>query len=157
MFALLFLFVSERCGTINIVTESSKQVAAVMSQLKMVIRANYSNPPAHGARVVGIILSDAALFEEWKQELKGMSGRIIEMRSVLYNALTKLNTPGDWNHIKTQIGMFSCQEDRHNIHAVLTVYFHFSRSCFFLLPMCHASDVFSLSLSLSILFSQSLV
>jgi aspartate aminotransferase len=54
--------------------------------------------------VVGIILSDSALFEEWKQELKGMSGRIIKMRTVLYDALVKLNTPGDWNHIKTQIG-----------------------------------------------------
>jgi len=106
-FAKNFGLYNERCGTINIVVDTPKQTAAVMSQLKMVIRANYSNPPAHGARVVGIILSDPALFNEWKEELKGMSGRIIRMRSVLYDALKKLNTPGDWNHIKTQIGMFS--------------------------------------------------
>lgn len=77
------------------------------SQLKMVIRANYSNPPAHGARVVSVVLSDPALFEEWKVELKGMSGRIIQMRRVLYDALIALKTPGDWTHITSQIGMFS--------------------------------------------------
>ena len=88
-------------------TESPKQIAAVTSQLKMVIRANYSNPPAHGARVVAVVLSDPALFEEWKVELKGMSGRIIQMRRVLYDALVALKTPGDWTHITSQIGMFS--------------------------------------------------
>ena len=113
------------------------------------IRANYSNPPAHGARVVSVIFSNPALFEEWKAELKGrcfrlqlqqqricdrlnccglacilffgffslllfsvalasgMSGRIIKMRKVLYDALVSLNTPGDWTHITSQIGMFS--------------------------------------------------
>lgn len=106
-FAKNFGLYNDRIGTISIVTESKSQVAAVMSQLKMIIRANYSNPPAHGARIVKAVLSDPALFEEWKQELRGMSGRIIQMRSVLYDALVKLNTPGDWNHIKTQIGMFS--------------------------------------------------
>jgi len=106
-FAKNFGLYNERCGTINIVLDNPKTVAAVNSQLKMVVRANYSNPPAHGARVVSVILSDPALFEEWKVELKGMSGRIIKMRSVLYDALVALKTPGDWNHIKTQIGMFS--------------------------------------------------
>jgi aspartate/tyrosine/aromatic aminotransferase len=56
---------NERAGTINIVVSRPETVAAVSSQLKMVIRANYSNPPAHGARVVATILSDKALFEEW--------------------------------------------------------------------------------------------
>jgi len=88
-FAKNFGLYNERCGTINLVVAKKELAAAATSQLKMVIRANYSNPPAHGARVVSIVLSDPKLYEEWKIELKGMSGRIIEMRQVLFDALKK--------------------------------------------------------------------
>lgn len=70
-FAKNFGLYNERIGTISIVTSSAKEATAVLSQLKMVIRPNYSNPPAYGARLVSVILSDPKLVEEWKQELKG--------------------------------------------------------------------------------------
>jgi aspartate/tyrosine/aromatic aminotransferase len=98
---------NERAGTISFVCSSSAQAKAVLSQVKMVIRPNYSNPPAHGARIVKIVLSDPALYAEWKEELKGMSGRINAMRKELRAELEKSRTPGDWSHITSQIGMFS--------------------------------------------------
>ncbi len=79
----------------------------MMSQLDVLIRNLYSNPPKHGANIVRTILSDPKLYQEWKDELKGMAGRIQSMRSALFNELTKLQTPGNWTHITSQIGMFS--------------------------------------------------
>jgi len=96
-----------RVGTLSIVCEDSKKAAAVSSQLEILIRASYSNPPAHGARIVEIVLNDKELSEEWKGELKLMSGRIIQCRKLLLEELKRLGTPGDWTHITSQIGMFS--------------------------------------------------
>ena len=106
-FAKNFGLYNERAGTINIVCSSAAQAKSVLSQVKMVIRPNYSNPPAHGARIVAIVLSDPALYAEWKEELKGMSGRINGMRQQLRGELERSKTPGDWSHITSQIGMFS--------------------------------------------------
>jgi len=106
-FAKNFGLYNDRVGTVSIVSNNAANAKAVLSQLKLVIRPNYSNPPAHGARIVGIILSDPALYAEWKVELKGMSQRIQDMRKVLFDELKRLGTPGDWTHIMTQIGMFS--------------------------------------------------
>jgi hypothetical protein len=76
---------NERAGTINIVVSRPETVAAVTSQLKMVIRANYSNPPAHGARVVATILSDKALFEEWSVEsAPASSARLCHIAGIAY-------------------------------------------------------------------------
>ncbi|CAI0654268.1 unnamed protein product, partial [Colletotrichum noveboracense] len=60
-----------------------------------------------GARVASTVLNDPALFAEWEDNLRTMSGRIIEMRKVLRAKLEELGTPGTWNHITDQIGMFS--------------------------------------------------
>jgi len=106
-FAKNFGLYNERAGTINIVCSSQSQAQAVLSQMKMVIRPNYSNPPAHGARIVSIVLNDHALYQEWKSELQGMSGRINSMRKILREELERLKTPGNWSHITSQIGMFS--------------------------------------------------
>ena len=58
---------------------------------------------------VSLILNDPDLFEEWKRDIKTMAGRIIEMRRELYRLLTdELKTPGTWDHITNQIGMFRC-------------------------------------------------
>lgn len=78
-----------------------------MSQFERLQRAEISNPPAYGARIVNIVLNDEALFAEWKENLKYMSSRIIEMRNALRHHLEQLQTPGTWNHITDQIGMFS--------------------------------------------------
>merc|ERR1712070_534352 len=82
-------------------------VKAVMSQLDIIIRNLYSNPPKHGANIVKTVLSDPALYAEWKKELYDMSKRIQDMRKMLHDELTRLATPGSWSHITSQIGMFS--------------------------------------------------
>jgi len=98
---------NERTGTLSFVTESKAQAVAVHSQLCALIRPAYSNPPAHGARIVKKVLADPKLTAEWKEELKYMSGRIDKCRHLLHDELVKLGTPGSWKHIITQIGMFS--------------------------------------------------
>ena len=98
----------ERVGAFSLVTASPEEKARVDSQLKIVIRPMYSNPPLHGARIASTILGDQALNSQWEGEVKGMADRIISMRETLYNTLTNdLKTPGEWSHIKSQIGMFS--------------------------------------------------
>lgn len=67
----------------------------------------YSNPPAFGARIVGTILNDEGLRKDWYECIKIMSNRILRMRRALFDELTRLETPGTWNHIIEQIGMFS--------------------------------------------------
>ncbi|KAJ7631033.1 pyridoxal phosphate-dependent transferase [Roridomyces roridus] len=98
----------ERVGAFSLVTADPEEKARVDSQLKIIIRPMYSNPPAHGARIANTILSSPELYAEWETEVEGMAKRIIDMREKLYNVLTNdLKTPGEWGHIKSQIGMFS--------------------------------------------------
>ncbi|KZO96068.1 PLP-dependent transferase [Calocera viscosa TUFC12733] len=98
----------ERVGLFSLVTSDKEEKARVESQLKILIRPLYSNPPVHGARIAGSILNDPALYKQWEGEVKGMANRIISMRTTLYDLLTSTHkTPGDWAHIKSQIGMFS--------------------------------------------------
>ncbi|KAL1944607.1 hypothetical protein VTO73DRAFT_3037 [Trametes versicolor] len=98
----------ERVGALHVVGASKEAAARITSQLSVLARAEISNPPAHGARLVSLILNDPALFEEWKRDIKTMAGRIIDMRKELHRLLTEeLKTPGNWDHIVNQIGMFS--------------------------------------------------
>eukprot|EP00483_Globobulimina_turgida_P004768 UN04777 len=78
-----------------------------MSQFCSIVRPMYSNPPAHGARIVKAVLSNADNYAFWKTEMQGMSGRILEMRKRLRAKIEDLKTPGTWNHITDQIGMFT--------------------------------------------------
>jgi len=78
-----------------------------MSQLDIIIRNLYSNPPKHGANIVKTVLSSPELYQEWRDELLDMSMRIQDMRKVLFDELTRLETPGTWEHVTDQIGMFS--------------------------------------------------
>ncbi|PVI01525.1 aspartate aminotransferase [Periconia macrospinosa] len=79
----------------------------VGSQLALLQRACISNPPVYGARVVSLILNTPELFDEWAEDLRVMSGRILHMRQQLRIRLEQLGTPGSWQHITDQIGMFS--------------------------------------------------
>ncbi|KAF3446440.1 hypothetical protein FNV43_RR11619 [Rhamnella rubrinervis] len=97
----------ERVGALSIVCKSADVARRVESQLKLVIRPMYSNPPIHGASIVATILRDRDLFNEWTIELKAMADRIISMRKQLFDALKTRGTPGDWSHIIKQIGMFT--------------------------------------------------
>jgi len=106
-FAKNFGLYGERVGTFSLTCGSPAIVDSVMSQMDVIVRNLYSNPPKHGANIVKTVLSDPELYQEWKKELMVMSMRIQDMRKVLYAELVKLGTPGDWTHITSQIGMFS--------------------------------------------------
>lgn len=97
----------ERVGALSIVCKRADVASKVESQLKLVIRPMYSNPPIHGASLVATILKDKDLYNEWTIELKAMADRIITMRQKLFDALVARGTPGDWSHIIKQIGMFT--------------------------------------------------
>ena len=77
------------------------------SQIKILVRPLYSNPPVHGARIASEILSDPALNKQWLGEVKGMADRIITMRALLKKELENLGSKHDWSHITSQIGMFA--------------------------------------------------
>lgn len=97
----------ERIGMVHVVTGSADEAKKVLSQLKMVIRPMYSSPPIHGGLLVTQIVGDKKRFEQWKVELKAMADRILLVRKQLREGLEKKGTPGTWNHITDQIGMFS--------------------------------------------------
>ncbi|KAG9022262.1 Aspartate aminotransferase, cytoplasmic [Tulasnella sp. JGI-2019a] len=98
----------ERVGCLHVVGASRDEADRVRSQLSVLQRSEISNPPAHGARLISLILNDPVLFDEWKVDIKVMAHRIIDMRYQLHAKLTnELKTPGNWDHIINQIGMFS--------------------------------------------------
>ncbi|KDQ55152.1 hypothetical protein JAAARDRAFT_134176, partial [Jaapia argillacea MUCL 33604] len=98
----------ERVGALHVVTPSKDAANRIKSHLSVLQRSEISNPPAYGARIVSLILNDPALFEEWKRDIRTMARRIIDMRKELHELLTqKFKTPGNWDHIINQIGMFS--------------------------------------------------
>ncbi|KAL1302187.1 hypothetical protein AAFC00_002618 [Neodothiora populina] len=110
-YAKNFGLYGERAGCFHFVTgpaSGAKDTAArIGSQLAILQRSEISNPPAYGARVASLILNDEKLFAEWEENLREMSGRIITMRKALREKLDSMGTPGTWNHITDQIGMFS--------------------------------------------------
>ncbi len=98
---------NERVGALLLVARSEKDAAAAQSNVKVAIRANYSNPPSHGADIVTAILGDPALRSQWEEELAGMRARIKDNRARLVDALTARGIPGDWAPIAAQRGMFA--------------------------------------------------
>ncbi|KAF9979560.1 Aspartate aminotransferase, cytoplasmic [Modicella reniformis] len=106
-FSKNFGLYSERAGNLTIVAKSPEVKNRIESQIAKAQRANISNPPAYGARIVSLVLNDGTLYKEWEDNLTTMSDRIKLMRQELVDELTRLGTPGTWNHITDQIGMFS--------------------------------------------------
>ncbi|OXU26188.1 aspartate aminotransferase, cytoplasmic [Nasonia vitripennis] len=106
-FAKNFGLYNERVGNFVLVANNTKLIPEMKSQLTLIVRGMYSNPPNHGARVVSTVLNNPELYEQWKEHIRTMSGRIKEMRKGLYERLQKLKTPGTWEHVINQIGMFS--------------------------------------------------
>jgi len=96
----------ERVGALSIISDSKDDTERVMSQLKIVIRRMYSNPPKHGAYIASKVLNQPDLRQLWLKEVKGMADRIIKMRETLVENLRKDGSQHNWKHITDQIGMF---------------------------------------------------
>jgi aromatic-amino-acid transaminase len=106
-FSKSFSLYGERVGALSVVCGDQDEAARVLSQLKIVIRTNYSNPPTFGAQVVATVLTTPALRAQWEQELSGMRERIRATRHALVARLQAAGVKGDLGYIRRQKGMFS--------------------------------------------------
>ncbi|HUD26881.1 MAG TPA: amino acid aminotransferase [Burkholderiaceae bacterium] len=106
-FSKSFSLYGERVGALTVLTGSREQSERVLSQLKRVIRTNYSNPPTHGAALVSAVLASAELRTQWEKELAGMRERIRSMRERLVEGLAKRRVATDFSFVRRQRGMFS--------------------------------------------------
>ncbi len=106
-FSKSFSLYGERVGALSVVCASADECARVLSQLKIVVRTNYSNPPTFGAQVVATVLTTPALRAQWESELAGMRERIRATRAQLVTKLQAAGVKGDLSYITRQNGMFS--------------------------------------------------
>lgn len=106
-FSKSFSLYGERVGALSVVTASKDESTRVMSQIKRVIRTNYSNPPTHGGSVVAAVLANAELRQMWENDLASMRVRIRDMRSSLVEKLKSRGTAQDFSFVTAQRGMFS--------------------------------------------------
>ncbi len=106
-FSKSFSLYGERVGALSIVAVNAEEASRVLSQLKRVIRTNYSNPPTHGGQVVATTLSAPELRKMWEDELAGMRVRIREMRQALVKKLAEKAPNHDFDFVIKQRGMFS--------------------------------------------------
>ena len=106
-FSKSFSLYGERVGALSVVANDKEEAARVLSQLKIVIRTNYSNPPTHGGAVVAAVLNNPELRAQWEAELGEMRVRIKAMRQKLVDGLKAAGVTQDMSFITTQIGMFS--------------------------------------------------
>ncbi|AMC35844.1 amino acid aminotransferase [Janthinobacterium sp. B9-8] len=129
-FSKSFSMYGERVGALSIVTENREEAGRVLSQLKRVIRTNYSNPPIHGGAVVAAVLANPELRQQWEDELAGMRDRIRAMRTSLVAKLAERGVAQDFSFVAAQRGMFSYTgltaaqvevlKDEYGIYAVST-------------------------------------
>lgn len=106
-FSKNFGLYNERVGALTLVAKDKLSADKALSQIKLIIRANYSNPPAHGAQVVTTVLSDPKLKAIWMEELTAMRQRIKEVRGLFVSKLAELDAKQDFSFINNQNGMFS--------------------------------------------------
>jgi aromatic-amino-acid transaminase len=106
-FSKSFSLYGERVGALSVLCESKEEAGRVLSQLKIAIRTNYSNPPIHGGAVVAAVLGNPELRALWEKELGEMRVRIKAMRQKLVDGLKAAGVKEDMSFITSQIGMFS--------------------------------------------------
>lgn len=106
-FSKSFSLYGERVGAISVVCASQDEAARVLSQLKIMVRTNYSNPPIHGGSIVATVLGTPELRTLWEEELAGMRDRIKAMRVALSDGLKAAGVAQDVSYITQQVGMFS--------------------------------------------------
>ncbi|KAI5292840.1 hypothetical protein KEM52_006028 [Ascosphaera acerosa] len=97
----------QRVGALYVLCADEATAKKAQSQILEIQRSEISMPPAYGAKLANLVMSDERLAQQWRQDMKEMSGRIIAMRQALFEELTALGTPGSWRHIVDQVGMFS--------------------------------------------------
>lgn len=106
-FSKSFSLYGERVGALSVACASKEECERVLSQLKIVIRTNYSNPPTHGGSVVAAVLNTPALRQQWEEELAQMRVRIKQMRASFVEKLKAAGVQQDMSFITQQVGMFS--------------------------------------------------
>src|SRR3546814_392453 len=106
-FSKSFSLYGERVGALTVVAGNQDEAKRVLSQLKRVIRTNYSNPPTHGGTVVSTVLNTPELYALWEQELAGMRDRIRLMRQQLVDKIKAAGVTQDFGFVLQQRGMFS--------------------------------------------------
>ncbi len=106
-FSKSFSLYGERVGALSVLCEDAQEAQRVLSQLKIMIRTNYSNPPIHGGAVVAEVLNTPALRQIWEKELAEMRVRIKSMRQKLVDGLKAAGVKTDMSFITQQVGMFS--------------------------------------------------
>lgn len=106
-FSKSFSLYGERVGALSVVAQDADEAARILSQLKRVVRTNYSNPPTHGGSVVATVLATPELRALWEQELAGMRDRIRAMRTALVAKLADRGVKRDFGFVTRQRGMFS--------------------------------------------------
>lgn len=97
----------ERVGALTVVAADTKSAEAAFSHIKIIIRRMYSNPPAHGARIVTRIWNDAVLEAQWREEVSAMRNRIYQIRAALVEGLARRGCDSDFEFLWAQRGMFS--------------------------------------------------
>ncbi|NGZ85409.1 aspartate/tyrosine/aromatic aminotransferase [Duganella sp. SAP-35] len=106
-FSKSFSLYGERVGALSVVAATGEEAGRLMSQLKRVVRTNYSNPPVHGGKVVATVLTTPELRQMWEEELAGMRVRIKEMREAFVAKLKAKAPQRDFAFVRDQVGMFS--------------------------------------------------
>lgn len=106
-FSKSFALYRERVGALTILTASAEESKRVLSQVKRVIRTNYSSPASHGAQIVALVLADKELRQQWEAELTEMRERIQQMRGKFVEMLREKGVEQDFSFIQAQRGMFS--------------------------------------------------
>jgi aromatic-amino-acid transaminase len=106
-FSKSFSLYGERVGSLNVVAASSEEAARVLSQVKRLVRSNYSNPPTHGGQIVATVLANPELRTLWEQELGQMRDRIKSMRKLLVEKIHARVPGADFSFVTRQRGMFS--------------------------------------------------
>ncbi|WP_322404803.1 amino acid aminotransferase [Massilia luteola] len=106
-FSKSFSLYGERVGALSVVASTTEEAARLLSQLKRIVRTNYSNPPTHGGKVVATVLSTPELRQLWEDELAGMRVRIKQMRDELVKKLAEKAPGKDFAFVREQVGMFS--------------------------------------------------
>jgi aromatic-amino-acid transaminase len=106
-FSKSFSLYGERVGALSVVTASAEEAARVLSQVKRVVRANYSNPPTHGSQVVATVLGTPNLRSLWDRELGAMRDRMKAMRKLLVEKIKTRVPSADFSFVLSQRGMFS--------------------------------------------------